>query len=200
MLLHDVGKPEVREIDEEGRVMFWRHDRVGRRMVAEIGERLRLSRRFVDYLGILIRQHLRLGFLVREQPLTRRALARYRRDVTPFVFESVAVSLCDRLATRGEKTSRASIARHYRLARSVWSQVTKAPLPHLLSGDDVMQHPRHRRRGRPSARRSRRWTRRSRPGRCRTWTRRRAFLLDWWARGGGEGPASDVTARRRPDA
>ncbi len=139
VLLHDIGKPAVREIDEAGRILFWHHDKVGREMIVGIGDRLRLSRRFVEYLGILVRQHLRLGFLVREQPLTRRALARYRRDVAPFVFESVGVSLCDRLATRGEMTSRASIARHYRLARSVWSKVTKAPVPHLLSGDDVMQ-------------------------------------------------------------
>lgn len=139
VLLHDIGKPEVRVKDENGRILFWHHDRVGLRMVAEMGERLRLSRRFVDYLGVLVRRHLRLGFLVREQPLTRRAVARYRRDVTPFVFESVALSLCDRLATRGEKTSRASIARHYRLARSVWSQVTKTAVPHVLSGDDVMR-------------------------------------------------------------
>ena len=78
------------------------------------------------------------GFLTREQPLTRRALARYRRDVSPWVFESVVVSLCDRLATRGEKTSLTSMARHYRLARTVWTGVSKAPAPQLLSGDDVM--------------------------------------------------------------
>ncbi len=85
-----------------------------------------------------MRQHLRLGFLTREQPLTRRALARYRRDVSPWVFESVVVSLCDRLATRGEKTSLESMARHYRLARTVWTAVSKAPALQLLSGADVM--------------------------------------------------------------
>ena len=30
------------------------------------------------------------------------------------------------------------MARHYRLARSVWTAVSKAPAPQLLSGDDVM--------------------------------------------------------------
>jgi poly(A) polymerase len=54
------------------------------------------------------------------------------------VFESVVVSLCDRLATRGEKTSLASMARHYRLARTVWTAVSKAPAPQLLSGKDIM--------------------------------------------------------------
>ena len=48
------------------------------------------------------------------------------------------VSLCDRLATRGEKTSLTSMARHYRLARTVWTGVNKLPSPQLLSGDDVM--------------------------------------------------------------
>ena len=121
VLLHDIGKPVVRVVDDQGRVIFWHHDETGRQMAADIGRRLNFSNRFVDYVGTLVRQHLRLGFLTREQPLTRRALARYRRDVSPWVFESVVVSLCDRLATRGEKTSLTSMARHYRLARTVWT-------------------------------------------------------------------------------
>ena len=138
VLLHDIGKPIVRVVDDQGRVIFWHHDETGRQMAAEIGRRFNFSNRFVEYVGTLVRQHLRLGFLVREQPLTRRALARYRRDVSPWVFESVVVSLCDRLATRGERTSLTSMARHYRLARTVWTAVSKAPAPQLLSGDDVM--------------------------------------------------------------
>lgn len=138
VLLHDIGKPVVKVVDEEGRIIFWHHDEAGRRMAQEIAARLRMSNRFAQYLGTLIRQHLRLGFLIREQPLTRRALARYRRDVSPWVFESVVVSLCDRLATRGEKTPAVSMARHFRVARSVWTGVSKAPIPQLLSGDDVM--------------------------------------------------------------
>ena len=139
VLLHDIGKPAARKVDDAGRVLFWRHDEIGLEMAAAIAARLRMSNRFAAYLGTLIRQHLRLGFLVREQPLTRRALARYRRDVSPWVFESVVVSLCDRLATRGEKTSPASMARHYRVARSVWTAVGKAPVPQVLSGHEVME-------------------------------------------------------------
>ena len=138
VLLHDIGKPVVRVVDEQGRVIFWHHDETGRQMCVDIGRRFNFSNRFVEYVGTLVRQHLRLGFLTREEPLTRRALARYRRDVSPWVFESVVVSLCDRLATRGEKTSLSSMARHYRLARTVWTGVNKLPAPQLLSGEDVM--------------------------------------------------------------
>jgi len=139
VLLHDIGKPAARKVDDQGRVLFWHHDEIGQEMAAAIAARFKMSNRFTAYLGTLIRQHLRLGFLVREQPLTRRALARYRRDVSPWVFESVVVSLCDRLATRGEMTSLTSMARHYRLARSVWSAVGKTPVPQLLSGHEVME-------------------------------------------------------------
>ncbi|HET6495122.1 MAG TPA: hypothetical protein VFH61_07140 [Thermoleophilia bacterium] len=139
VLLHDIGKPEARAVDGDGRIAFWYHDEIGSRMAGAIARRLRMSSRFSSYLSTLVRQHLRLGFLVREQPLTRRALTRYRRAVSPWVFESVVVSLCDRLATRGGKTSHVSIARHYRLARSMWATVSKEPVPRLLSGEDVME-------------------------------------------------------------
>ena len=138
-LFHDLAKPNVRKVDEQGNVMFWYHDQAGTEIVATIARRLKLSRRFEHYLALLVRQHLRLGFLAREAPLSRRALARYRRDVEPFVFEAVALSLADRMATRGPKTSLTSIARHFRLARDVWGEVAKDPVPDVLDGEAVMR-------------------------------------------------------------
>jgi poly(A) polymerase len=137
-LFHDLGKPGVRQVSEDGRVMFWHHDELGAQMVHDIAARLKLSRRFQEYLALLISTHLRLGFLVREAPLTLRALVRYRRAVEPYVFESVVLSLADRLATRGQKTSAASLARHYRLARVVWLEVPKQSRVALLDGEEAM--------------------------------------------------------------
>jgi poly(A) polymerase len=139
VLVHDLGKPAARRVDAEGHVMFWHHDEIGARLAAGIARRLKMSRRFERFLVMLVRQHLRLGFLVREQPLTRRALARYRRDVEPFVFESVVLSLADRMATRGPRTSLTSVARHFRLARDVWDEIPKVEAPALLDGADVMR-------------------------------------------------------------
>ncbi|NLE22055.1 MAG: HD domain-containing protein [Actinobacteria bacterium] len=195
VLLHDIGKPAVRVVDDQGRVIFWHHDETGRQMCADIGRRFNLSNRFVEYVGTLVRQHLRLGFLTREQPLTRRALARYRRDVSPWVFESVVVSLCDRLATRGEKTSLASMARHYRLARTVWTEVSKIPAPQLLSGDDVMQvlgiEP-----GPAVGQALDALGEEIEAGEVTDADGARAFLLDWWGRGEERAEASDGQAPR----
>jgi poly(A) polymerase len=192
VLLHDIGKPESRKVDAQGRVLFWHHDEIGREIAAAISARFKMSNRFTAYLQTLIRQHLRLGFLVREQPLTRRALARYRRDVSPWVFESVVVSLCDRLATRGDMTSPASMARHYRLARSVWSAVGKTPVPRLLSGDEVMEllglEP-----GADVGRALDALEEEVEAGEIHTADEARAFLRDWWgAREDGGPEAGDA--------
>ena len=116
VLLHDVGKPLARQVDDQGRVMFLSHDRLGEQIARDVCRRLRMSRRFEQFLAELVRQHLRLGFLVREMPLTRRALVRFRRDAQPFVFEAIVLSLADRVATRGERTPPQSLARHFRIA------------------------------------------------------------------------------------
>jgi len=138
VLLHDLGKPSIKKVDEEGRILFWHHDEVGAAMAVAVARRLKMSRRMEVFLALLVRQHLRLGFLVREAPLTPRALARYRRDVEPYVFESVALSLADRMATRGPSTPAVAIARHFRLAREIWTEVAKQPAALPLDGEQVM--------------------------------------------------------------
>ena len=137
VLLHDVGKPAARRVDDGGRVTFFSHDRIGEGLVRDVCRRLRVSRRFEEFLADLVRQHLRLGFLVREMPLTRRALVRFRHDVEPFVFEAIALSMADRVATRGERTPPQSLARHFRIARDVFGD-TPAPPRRLLDGAQVM--------------------------------------------------------------
>jgi poly(A) polymerase len=137
VLLHDVGKPAARQVDGDGRVTFFYHDRIGEDLVRGVCRRLRMSRRFAQFLADLVRQHLRLGFLVREMPLTRRALVRFRRAVEPFAFEAIALSLADRMATRGERTPPQSLARHFRIARDVFGD-PPAPPRRLLDGDEVM--------------------------------------------------------------
>jgi poly(A) polymerase len=137
VLLHDIGKPAARQVDSDGRVTFFYHDRIGEELVGVISRRLRMSRRFEKFLADLVRQHLRLGFLVREMPLTRRALVRFRHAVEPFVFEAIALSLADRMATRGARTPPQSLARHFRIARDVFGD-TPAPPRRLLGGDEIM--------------------------------------------------------------
>ena len=117
-LFHDVAKPQTRAVTTEGRVTFMGHDLSGVDVTREVFTRLRASERLTDYVAALTRHHLRLGFLVHEMPLSRRAIYRYLRACEPVQVDVTLLSAADRLATRG-RNAEGAIARHLELAEQV---------------------------------------------------------------------------------
>jgi putative nucleotidyltransferase with HDIG domain len=115
-LLHDVAKPQTRSVTDQGRVTFIGHDALGSEMAAALLKRLRASDRLAVHVAALTRYHLRLGFLVHEAPLSRRAVYRYLRDCAPVPVDVTVLSVADRLATRGARASEA-IEKHMALAQ-----------------------------------------------------------------------------------
>ncbi len=114
-LLHDVAKPQTREVTAEGRVTFMGHDLAGSETAVEILARMRASSRLREYVSGLVRHHLRLGFLVHSAPLSRRAIYRYLKACRPVEVDVTILSVADRLATRGDRSEEA-IAAHLELA------------------------------------------------------------------------------------
>ena len=80
--------------------------------------RLRASERLRAHVAALTRHHLRLGFLVRDMPLDRRAEYRYLEACDPVAADVTLLSVADRLATRGRKAD-VAIERHLELARQL---------------------------------------------------------------------------------
>jgi poly(A) polymerase len=117
-LLHDVAKPPTRGVLPDGRVTFMGHHALGEEMVGAICRRLRTSQRLRSFLGALTRNHLVLGFLVHERPLSRAAVYHYMRACSPVELEVTVLSCADRLATRGDRAEEA-IALHLELARDL---------------------------------------------------------------------------------
>lgn len=117
-LLHDIGKPHTREVREDGRVTFMRHDRIGEEMVRTVCHRLRTSERLSRFVAALTRHHLVLGFLVHERPLDRRQVYRYLTRTSPVEVEVTLLSCADRLATGGRNAERATEV-HLELAREL---------------------------------------------------------------------------------
>jgi poly(A) polymerase len=136
-LLHDIAKPATRRV-AAGRVQFVGHDELGGRMTREILGRLRASERLGGHVGALVREHLRLGFLVGEQPLPRRTVYRYLDACDGVAADVTLLSIVDRLATRGDQAEEA-IERHLTAARAMlaealaWHSVGR-PAP-LVKGD-----------------------------------------------------------------
>ena len=139
-LLHDAAKPGTRARSAEGRVTFVGHDQAGAALTRTAFTRLRTSERLRTHVAALARHHLRLGFLVRERPLSRRAVYRYLRACEPLAADVTVLSVADRLATRGRGAQRA-IPAHLELARELlgealhWRQ--HGPPRPLLRGDEL---------------------------------------------------------------
>jgi len=118
-LLHDCAKPMTRAVGAGGRVSFMGHDVRGAELARAALARLRASERLRAHVAGLVRNHLRLGFLVHEpQPLSRRSTFAYIRACEPVEADVTLLSIADRLATRGERSEQA-IAAHLELAQAL---------------------------------------------------------------------------------
>lgn len=139
-LLHDVAKPRTRTELPDGRIGFPHHDEQGADMARDALARLRASERLRSHVAALARHHLRLGFLVHDMPLDRRAIYRYLVVCEPVEADVTLLSVADRLATRGRKADEA-IARHLELARTVLAAAlarrAAGPQPPLVRGDEL---------------------------------------------------------------
>jgi poly(A) polymerase len=139
-LLHDAAKPATRSLRPDGRVTFVGHDAEGADLARTVLRRLRASQRLADYVATLTLHHLRLGFLVHERPLSRRAVWRYLSATDPCAAEVTVFTVADRLATRGRNAD-VAISAHLELAREVLGpalerRVAARPTP-LVRGDEL---------------------------------------------------------------
>jgi putative nucleotidyltransferase with HDIG domain len=141
-LLHDAAKPLTREVRPvDGRVTFIGHDSRGAELARDVLERLRTSQRLRAHVAALVRQHLRVGFLVHQpQPLARTTVFDYMRACAPVEVDVTLLSVADRLATRGDRAQEA-IDAHLRVARGLLADGLRwradGPPQPLLRGNDL---------------------------------------------------------------
>jgi poly(A) polymerase len=139
-LLHDAAKPATRTRLPGGRLGFPHHDRDGAAIARAVLRRLRASERLADHVAALCLHHLRVGFLVHERPLDRRAVWRYLRATEPYAPDVTVFTVADRLATRG-RNAEPAIAAHLALARELLGpalarRAEGRPAP-LVRGDEL---------------------------------------------------------------
>ena len=141
-LFHDLGKPDTRS-EGGGYVTFIGHDQVGAQIIAGICRRLKTSRRLGTHLEGLALHHLRLGFLIHQRPLSRRAIYDYLASTEPVSADVTLLSVADRLAARGEGplASPEMVEAHLDLAREMLREAlawhADGPPRPPLSGDEL---------------------------------------------------------------
>ena len=97
-LLHDIAKPETFS-QENGRIHFHYHDRIGTKKAKETCKRFRLSRDTEALVTGVIRQHMRLFNLSAPGGPSKHALYRYCRDMRDGLPESLILAQADARAT-----------------------------------------------------------------------------------------------------
>ncbi len=137
-LLHDLGKPGAKTVEENGRMRFLGHPREGAGMAAELMKRLRFSNREIEMVRLMTEHHMRPGYLARDEIPTRRAIYRYFRDTGDVGIDTLFLGLADHLAARGPTLDPDEWRRHtettqYVLSKWFEERATVMP-PKLIDG------------------------------------------------------------------
>ncbi|MHC4235304.1 MAG: HD domain-containing protein, partial [Planctomycetota bacterium] len=140
--LHDIGKPETKSIDENGRMRFFGHSEAGAELAAAALRRLRFSAGEIDFVRKMIQAHLRPVQMAQQGPPSDRAIFRYFRATGDAGIATLVLSLADHLATVGPRRSWEGWRQHvalvdYILRKRVLEESVVSP-PKLVRGTDLI--------------------------------------------------------------
>ncbi|MDX1686840.1 MAG: HDIG domain-containing protein [Candidatus Promineifilaceae bacterium] len=142
-LFHDVGKARTQEVDDDGRIRFFGHDKEGAGLATHRLRRLHLSNEVVRTVQSMVAAHMRPLFLNQAEKVTRRAVYRFFRDAGDAGVDVGLLTLADHLATydgagdAGEWEGLLDVVgRLYRHYFEAYEE-TVAPPP-LLDGNELM--------------------------------------------------------------
>ncbi len=147
-LLHDIAKPQTKQLDDAGRIRFFGHSELGAGMAQERLTQLRLSSRSVAMVGGMVEHHLRPAQLRQGDKMpSRRAIYRYFRDAGAVAIDTIYLALADYLAARGPEIAAAAWAGYAAMLTYVLQTGTgqmpegmAAGPPRLVNGRDLMEH------------------------------------------------------------
>ena len=143
--LHDIGKFSTWTIEEDtGRHRIIKHDDVGSKLVVGILKKMAFSNKQIDYVSIMIKNHIYPASLMTSPDVNEKAMMRYVRKMEENSLDVIVLSKADRLSARGpvitDEMVEDNIKSLTRLQEFYLSVVdTLEPLEKLLNGNEVMQ-------------------------------------------------------------
>ncbi|MEJ5296561.1 MAG: HD domain-containing protein [Armatimonadota bacterium] len=136
MLLHDVGKPRTRTVDEAGGVHFYGHQQVGAEMAGELLHRLKFPNQTVTRVSRLVAQHMRIGEYSDEW--SDSAVRRLVRDLGEDMESLFTIAEADRAACNPEHHYLDPAAVRGRI-RKVQEEADYARVQSPLDGREIMR-------------------------------------------------------------
>ena len=143
ILLHDVAKPAVQTVNDDGRRHFYGHERQSAHMAETICRRLKCSKRDTDTICFLVRHHGRPRLLftaLEEQNAGSRAVTRFFMKCTEHMPDLLIMAAADMLGKQKQpdKTSAAFTAFLNQLLFDFENNFRpRASGPPLISGHDL---------------------------------------------------------------
>ena len=147
-LLHDIGKPAARTMDENGRIRFFDHHLNGAEIMGDIGKRLKLASREITSLKEMVEYHIYplglINFLRRSrtQKQKTKAMRRYIGRVGPQWLAVLLLSFADLRATQGPRRR----ADDEEMLVQIIGEIANihfaeigCPVPGLVTGRDIMR-------------------------------------------------------------
>jgi tRNA nucleotidyltransferase/poly(A) polymerase len=109
VLLHDIGKPSCRTVDENGVTHFYGHQVAGARLAGSLCARFCFSNKEIDFVSQVIRQHMRLVHLFSLKRTSRKALSRLFKLGPELFWPLLFLFGSDYMATKGPRSQKAEI-------------------------------------------------------------------------------------------
>ncbi|GLV59482.1 polynucleotide adenylyltransferase [Dictyobacter sp. S3.2.2.5] len=142
-LLHDIGKPITRVVDEAGNITFYHHPQAGVPLAQQITQRLGISTQDKRLIQQVVAHHMRPGQLS-STTVTPRAIRRYFVDMGPNGIYVALVSLADHLAMRGPEPLTIHWQRHLATVRTLLTRYIREREqilpPRLIQSEELIRH------------------------------------------------------------
>lgn len=142
ILLHDIGKPSVKTIDNRGNTHFYGHAKKGADMAQKISQRLKFAVREMRFIDFIIRNHLKPLFLFashQKKTLKRNGLTRFfikSGDNLPYL---LLHAMADIMAKQAGKTNQAFISFIKEIMYDFFYHFRpKSEKPRLITGHDLI--------------------------------------------------------------
>jgi len=142
-LLHDIAKPQMKTVDENGRTRFIGHAKEGAVRAVGVLTKLRFSSREIELVKKLVCYHLRPVQMANVGLPTNRAIYRYFRDTGDAGIDILFLALADYLAARGPNLDVEEWEQHNHLINNILKEHQNQEherLPRkLIDGHELME-------------------------------------------------------------
>ena len=141
---HDIGKPQTHTIEPSGRHRFIGHDDVGSKLIKPILKELKFSKKQIDYVSLMIKNHIYPSALMSAKDVQEKAKVRFVRKLYPYVEDIIELARADRLSARGPQVSDEMVNENLNNLAELLNfyykiKPTLVSMPKLLDGKEIME-------------------------------------------------------------